>query len=174
LKVILLKEVERLGKAYDIVIAKDGYARNFLFPHNLAIPATAANIRGLEKMKKRFSKTIERIRKQSMDIAERLNATTISTTIRVGPDGKSFGSVTSQQITELLQAEGIEIDKKKIALEESIKQTGTYNIKVHLGEQIDAMFTLLVEQEQEQEQKEEKKEPKDTHEEEHAEAQEGE
>jgi len=159
LKVILLKEVDRLGSAFEIVTAKDGYARNYLFPHHLAIPATPANIRGLEKTKKRFSKTIERIRMQSMDIAERLNVTTIKTSIRVGPDGKSFGSVTSQQIVELLQAEGIEIDKKKIALEEPVKQTGTYTVKVHLGEKIDAMFTLLVEQEQEQaeEQKQEEK-----------------
>lgn len=162
-----------MGKAYDIVTAKDGYARNYLFPHNLAIPATPANIQGLEKTKKKFSKTIERIRKQSMDIAERLNVTTITTTIKVGPDGKSFGSVTSQQITELLQAEGIEIDKKKIALEEPVKQTGKYDIKVHLGEKIDAVFTLVVEQEQDEEQGEAKQEPKDTQETEPAKEQEG-
>jgi len=144
LKVILSKDVERLGKAYDIVTVKDGYARNYLFPHKLAMPATDANLQGLEKTKKRFSKTIERIRKKSMDIAERLNATTLKTSIRVGPDGKPFGSITSQQIAELLMAEGIEIDKKSIYLEDPVKQPGTYDIKVHLGEQIDAVVTLTV------------------------------
>jgi large subunit ribosomal protein L9 len=172
LKVILLKEVERLGKAYDIVTTKDGYARNYLFPHNLAIPATPANIKGLEKTKKKFSKTIERIRKQSMDIAERLNVTTLKTSIKVGPDGKSFGSITSLQIAELLHNEGIEVDKKKIVLEEPVKQTGTYDIKVHLGDGIDASFTLCVEQEHEPVQKEAQKQEQ-KQEDEQAEEQEG-
>jgi large subunit ribosomal protein L9 len=147
MKVILLKDVERLGKPYDIVTTKAGYARNFLFPRKLAIPATHANIRGLEKNKKRFSKTIERARKKGMDIAERLKATSVTTTIRVGPDGKSFGSITSQQIIELLQAEGVEIDKKWLVLDDPIKQPGVYPIKVHLGEQLDAVFKLIVNEE---------------------------
>lgn len=144
MKVILLKDVERLGKAYAIVTAKDGYARNYLFPKHLAIPATDANIKGLEKTKKRFSKTLERIRKKSMDIAERLNTTHITTGIKVGPDGKPFGSITSQQIADLLKDDGIVVDKKNILLDEPIKQPGTHDIKIHLGEHIDAVITLTV------------------------------
>jgi large subunit ribosomal protein L9 len=147
MKVILLRDVERLGKPYDIVTTRPGYARNYLFPRKLAIPATVENLRGLEKNRKRFSKTIERMRKKGMDIAERLNATNIETTIRVGPDGKSFGSITSQQIVELLKVEGIEIDKKNIVLDEPPRHPGKYEIKVHLGEQIDAVFTLTITEE---------------------------
>ncbi|HEC78202.1 MAG TPA: 50S ribosomal protein L9 [candidate division WOR-3 bacterium] len=144
MKVILLKPVERLGKAFDVVVTKDGYARNYLFPKRLAIPATKANLRGLEKNKVRFSKTIMRIRKESMDIAEQINNTTIKTTIKIGIDGKSFGSITSQDISELLKTEGIEVDKKNIVLPEPIKQPGVYDIKVHLAGKIDAVFKLVV------------------------------
>lgn len=144
MKIILLKAVERIGKPYDIITVKDGYARNFLFPRKLAMPASKGNLLGLEKNKRRFSKTIERQSKVSTGIAERIDSTTIKTTIKTGIDGKSFGSITSQNMVELLGAEGIEISKKNIVLEESIKQPGIYDIKVHLGESIDAIFKLVV------------------------------
>jgi len=144
MKIILLKAVERIGKPYDIVTVKNGYARNFLFPRKLAMPASKANLLGLEKNKKRFSKTIERQKKVSTGLAERIDNTTIKTTIKTGIDGKSFGSITSQNMVELLGAEGIEISKKNIVLEESIKQPGVYDIKVHLSESIDAVFKLVV------------------------------
>lgn len=144
MKIILLKVVERIGKPYDIVTVKDGYARNFLFPRKLAMPASKANLLGLEKNKRRFSKTIERQKKVSTGLAERIDSTTIKTTIKTGIDGKSFGSITSQNMVELLGAEGIEISKKNIVLEESIKQPGIYDIKIHLGESIDAVFKLVV------------------------------
>lgn len=144
MKVILLKPVESLGKPFDVVVVKDGYARNYLFPRNLAIAATVANMRGLEKSKKRFSKKIEHMRKMSMGLAEQINNTSIKTTIKTAIEGKSFGSITSQDLVELLKTEGIEVDKKNIILEESIKHPGVYDIKVHLGEKIDAVFKLAV------------------------------
>ena len=144
MKIILLRPVERLGNAFDIITVKDGYARNYLFPRNLAIQATKANIRGLEKNKKRFSKTIERIRRMSMDIADKINSTSIKTTIKTGIDGKFFGSITSQDLVEFLKSEGIEVDKKSIVLEEPIKHPGVYDIKIRLAEKIDATFKLIL------------------------------
>jgi len=144
MKIILLRPVERLGNAFDIVSVKDGYARNYLFPRNLAIQATKANIQGLEKNKKRFSKTIETIKRMSMGIADKINNTSIKTTIKTGIDGKFFGSVTSQDLVALLKSEGIEVDKKDIVLEEPIKHPGVYDIKVHLAEKIDATFKLIL------------------------------
>jgi large subunit ribosomal protein L9 len=144
MKIILLKAVEGVGKPYDIVTVKDGYARNYLFPRNMAIAATEANIRGFEKSKKRFSKKIEQMRKMSMGLAEQINSTSIKTTIKTGIEGKAFGSITSHDLVELLKTEGIEIDKKHIILEDPIKQPGVYDIKVHLGEKIDAVFKLAV------------------------------
>ncbi|MBA7671892.1 MAG: 50S ribosomal protein L9 [Candidatus Stahlbacteria bacterium] len=144
MKIILLKPVERLGKPFDIVSVKDGYARNYLFRRNLAIPATEANIQGLEKNKKRFSKKIEKIKKMSMGLAEQINSTSIKTTIKTGIEGKSFGSITSHDLAELLKSEGFEIDKKNIVLDEPIKHPGVYDIKVHLGENIDATFKFIL------------------------------
>lgn len=144
MKIILLKPVERLGKPFDIVSVKDGYAMNYLFRRNLAIPATEANIQGLEKNKKRFSKKIEKIKKMSMGLAEQINSTSIKTTIKTGIEGKSFGSITSHDLAELLKSEGFEIDKKDIVLDEPIKHPGVYDIKVHLGENIDATFKFIL------------------------------
>ncbi|MCK4673852.1 50S ribosomal protein L9 [candidate division WOR-3 bacterium] len=144
MKIILLKPVERLGKPFDIVSVKDGYARNYLFRRNLAISATEANIQGLEKNKKRFSKKIEKIKKMSMGLAEQINSTSIKTTIKTGIEGKSFGSITSHDLAELLKSEGFEIDKKNIVLDEPIKHPGVYDIKVHLGENIDATFKFIL------------------------------
>jgi len=144
MKIILLKPVERLGKPFDIVSVKDGYARNYLFRRNLAIPATEANIQGLEKNKKRFSKKIEKIKKMSMGLAEQINSTSIKTTIKTGIEGKSFGSITSHDLAELLKSEGFEIAKKNIVLDEPIKHPGVYDIKVHLGENIDATFKFIL------------------------------
>jgi large subunit ribosomal protein L9 len=144
MKIILLREVARLGKPFDIVDVKDGYARNYLFPRKLALQATPANIQGLEKSKKRFSQRRERMREADQSLAERINNVTVKTTLKMGIDGKSFGSVTSSDISSLLQSEGIDIDKKDIVLEEPIRHPGVYDIKVHLHEQPNVMFKLVV------------------------------
>lgn len=144
MKVILLKPVEKLGKSFDIIEVKDGYARNYLMPRKLAMPATKANIRGLEKTKKRFSKTIERIKVRSMGLADQIANTTIKTTLKVGIDGKAFGSITSANLADLLHEQEVEVDKKNIVLEEPIKQPGVYDVKVHLGEGIDAILKVVV------------------------------
>ena len=144
MKVILLKSLERVGKPFDIVEVQDGYARNYLFPRKIAIEATDGNIRGLEKSKKRFSKQMDKIRMESMDLVERVNNLSVKATIKTGMDGKTFGSITSADLASLLKAEGVEIDKKNIVLEEPLKQPGVYDIKVHLGENMNAVFKLAV------------------------------
>lgn len=150
MKIILLKPVEKLGKTYDIVDVKDGFARNYLMPRKLAIPATDANIKGLEKTRTRFSKTIERKRVMSMGLADQIANTTIKTTLKVGIDGKAFGSITSANLTDLLKEQDIEVDKKHIVLDEPIKQPGVYDVKVHLGEGIDVILKVVVLEEGEQ------------------------
>ena len=144
MKVILLQAVERMGKPFDVVDVKDGYARNYLFPRKLAMEATEGNLRGLEKSKKRFSKQIEKKRLMSMDIAERINNLSVKATIKTGMDGKTFGSITSADLAQLLHDEGVDVDKKHIVLKEPLKQPGVYDIKVHLGENLDAVFKLAV------------------------------
>jgi|UniRef100_A0A7V3VUN4 large subunit ribosomal protein L9 len=148
MKVILIKDVLKLGKKDDIVEVKDGFARNYLFPNKLAIPATEGNIRGLEKAKKRFSQEIEKVRKMSEEIAEKINNLSIKTTIKSGIDGKSFGSITSKDIADLLRAEKIDIDKKQIDLKEPIKHPGIYDITIRLPQQITAILKLVVTEEE--------------------------
>jgi len=148
MKVILTKDVAKLGKKNDIVEVKDGYARNYLFPNKLAIPATKGNITGLEKAKRRFSQGIEKVRKMSEQIAEKINNLNIKTVIKTGIDGKSFGSINPKDIVELLKAENIEIDKKQIELDEPIKHPGIYDITVRLPQQVTAVFKLVVVEEE--------------------------
>ena len=144
MKVILLKSLEKIGKPFDVVEVASGYARNYLFPRKLAIEATDGNVAGLEKSKKRFSKQMEKIRVMHMDLMERINNVSVKTTLKTGIDGKTFGSVTSADLSALLQAEGIEVDKKHIVLKEPLKHPGIYDIKVHLGENAEAVFKLAL------------------------------
>ena len=144
MKIILLKHVEGLGVPFSVVDVKDGYARNYLLPRNLAVIATAANMRGIESNKQRFSKTMSRMKKIGVELADKLNNTTIKTHIKTAMDGKSFGSITTHDLADLLQNEGIDIDKKSIILDDPIKHPGVYDIKVHLAEKIDAIFKLVV------------------------------
>lgn len=144
MKVIITKNVEHLGKRGDIVEVKDGFARNFLFPKKLAILATPANIRGLEKSQKHFSKGVEKIKKMSEQIAERLNELSVKTKIKIGIDGKSFGSINAHDIVELLKKLNIEIDKKQVLLDEPIRHPGIYDINVRLPQHVSAVFKLVV------------------------------
>lgn len=144
MRVILLKSLEKIGKPFDVVEVASGYARNYLFPRKLAIEATDGNVAGLEKSKKRFSKQMEKIRVMHMDLMERINNVSVKTTLKTGIDGKTFGSVTSADLSALLQAEGIEVDKKHIVLKEPLKHPGIYDIKVHLGENAEAVFKLAL------------------------------
>lgn len=148
MRIILLKEVENLGKVNDIVDVKDGYARNYLFPLKIAIQATPANLTGLKKSLERFSKRVEKTRRTTMSLAEKINTLSMKTTIKIGIDGKSFGSITAQNLVDLLKTEGIEINKKNIMLDEPIKHPGVYDINVHLPEKIKAIFKLIVVEEE--------------------------
>jgi len=144
MKVILLKEVPKLGKPFDVIDVKVGYARNYLIPNKMAMLGTPQNIAGLEKSTKRFAKGLEKRRQEGLALSERLASLSIKTVIKLGIDGKIHGSITSHVIADLLKAEGIEIDKKFILLEEPIKHPGVYDIPVHLAENLKGQFKLEV------------------------------
>jgi large subunit ribosomal protein L9 len=144
MKVILIKEVPKFGKPYDVIDVKRGFARNYLIPKKLAIIGTKANIDGINKSLKHFSKAVEKKRQQGMELSERLALVSVKTSIKLGLDGKIHGSITSHVISDLLKAEGIELDKKFILLDEPIKHPGVYDISVHLGENLKGSFKLVV------------------------------
>ena len=146
MKVILLDNIKGVGKKDQIINASDGYARNFLFPKKLAVEANNENLAKLKSQNesKAFKKETER--NEASKIAEKINRITLKITVKAGENGKIFGGVTAKEIAESLKNEyKIEIDKKKIALPETIKNIGTYTVDIKLYEGIVAKLQLKIE-----------------------------
>lgn len=133
MKVILTQTIDRLGKVGDILAVKDGYARNFLFPKNMAKEATLSNMKILESLKKRQALEDENKLKEMKALAQNLASLSITISARCGDEEKLFGAVTTEMISKALEPEGISVDKKDIILDEPIKKLGVYQVgvKVH-------------------------------------------
>ncbi len=145
MEVILLKDMENLGKVGEIVKVKDGYARNYLIPSGIALPATKSNIARVKNELQSLRKKAERQIARFKELAEKLNTTRITIEHEAGEEGKLFGSVTTSQIEKALHKAGFEeIEKKQIVLEKPIRETGTYEVKIHLFKDIDATITVDV------------------------------
>ena len=142
--VILRQDLNRVGKAGEIVKVKDGYGRNYLIPQGMAYPATDAFMKVYnESTKSKKYKEIQ-IKKSAEYLKSLLDKTVITIAMKVGEDGKLFGSVTSQHIAEELKSKGIDIDKKKINLEDNIKQLGEYKIPYKSASEEPTIITLNV------------------------------
>ncbi len=144
MKVILRQDVKSLGKAGEIVNVSDGYARNYLIPKGLALPADEKNIRAFEAQKKRLLEKIASQEAETRAFAERLRNLSLTIKAKAGEEGKLFGSITTMDISEALKREGIELDRKRIHLEEPIKRLGEYKISVKLPHDITSEFILRV------------------------------
>lgn len=145
MKVILLDNIKGVGKKDQIINASDGYARNFLFPKKLAVEANNENLAKLKAQNesKAFKKETEK--NEASKIAEKINKITLKITVKAGENGKIFGGVTAKEIAESLKNEyKIEIDKKKVALPETIKNIGTYSVDIKLYEGIVAKLQLNI------------------------------
>jgi large subunit ribosomal protein L9 len=144
MEVILLKEVKGLGKAGTIAKVSDGYARNMLLPKGLAQEATPANRKILEARKAKEAEKRANDLESAKRVKEKLDKAALKLAYKAGDGGRLFGAVTAQTIADELKAQhGIEIDKKKIALDNPIKQTGTYRVPVKLFQ--DIAGTVVVE-----------------------------
>jgi large subunit ribosomal protein L9 len=132
MEVILRADVTHLGKAGDLVIVKDGYARNFLIPRGLAYPATEANKRRIEAERKREAARLATQRAQAEQLAERLGTVSLTFTVRAGEGEKLFGSITAADIAAKLREQGFDVDKRRIELEEPIRMIGIYKVPVRL------------------------------------------
>ena len=144
MKVILKVDVEGVGSAGDIVEVSPGYARNYLIPRRLALAATSRNVKSLEKQKAEIMKKVDKERKRIEALAQRLAQTKVVVTKQAGEKGRLFGSVTTRDIADALAREGIEIDRKKIVLEETIKTLGSYQVKVKLPHGIESQVQVEV------------------------------
>jgi large subunit ribosomal protein L9 len=144
MKIILKEDLKDLGKCGEVIQVKDGYARNYLFPKNLAIPATKGNLRSINEVthqkKIRDDKKIKGDEKLKAD----LEKISITAEVRVGEEDRVFGSVTSQDIAGLLKEKGFEVDKRKIELDEPIKALGVYTIPVKIHGELVANLKLWV------------------------------
>lgn len=133
MKVILIEDVENIGKAGDLVDVKIGYFRNFLEPQGLAVRGTKANLKNWkEEQKKRAEIKAENIA-LAEELKEKIEATKITITSKSGENGKLFGSITNQDIaTKLNEQENLSIDKKKVEMAENIKEIGEYTVKIRV------------------------------------------
>ena len=137
MKVILTQDIKGVGKKDEIINANDGYARNFLLPRKLAVEANSQNMSLLQGRKDSASFKKEQEKETALKLQEQLTKIVLKIKVKAGENGKIFGSVTSKEISaELKNQYKIDIDKKKILLKDSIKETGIFNIEVKLYEGI--------------------------------------
>lgn len=145
MKVILLKDIKGTGKANDIINVSDGYARNFLFPQKLAKEANSASINEIKKKKEASDKIEAENRASAMEKANNLRGKSINIFVKSGNGGKLYGAVTSLEISKVLSEQyNIDIDKRKIEINDTIKQVGQYNIVIKLYPNISTNMTLFV------------------------------
>ena len=144
MKVILRKEHETLGTIGDVVEVKDGYARNYLFPRNVAYPATKGAVSALEEEKKQAERRHSKELKANEKLAADLEKVSITLQMKVGEDEKLFGSVTSQMIADSLKEQGFTIDKRIIDLEEPINALGIYTVNVKLHQNVTGKVKVWV------------------------------
>lgn len=145
MKVILQKDVKGTGKAGEIANVNDGYARNFLIPKGLAIPADANSINAALVKKSADKHRLEMQRKRAKELADDMSGITVKVYAKAGENGKLFGSIGVAEIAEALKAQhDITVDKKKIRLDEPIKSLGLVKVTVHMYENTDAKFNVEV------------------------------
>ena len=147
MKVVLLQDVDHLGDQGDVVTVKDGYGRNYLIPRKLAVLATPGAVKMQEELKKQAAGRLLKSKGDAEILADRIQEAEIVVHVRVGEEDRIFGTVTSQQIAALLAERGIEIDRRKIEIDEEIRLVGVYGATAKLHPEVEARITLRVEPE---------------------------
>lgn len=144
MKVILIDEIRGLGTRGDIVTVKDGYARNYLLPKNLAREATPGNLKSIEQERKKWALLAQKEKEIAAKAAEAVKGAKVVVQKRVGENGQLFGSVTSNEIADALHAKGFEVDKRRIELARPIKSLGTHDVEVRLHHDVSAQIQVEV------------------------------
>ena len=145
MEIVLLEDVKALGKKGQIVKVNDGYARNFILPKKLGIEATPKALNDLKLQKANAQRIEDQKLSEAKELAEKLSKLSVTVSMKAGEGGKAFGSVSSKEIAAALKEQhGIELDKKKILLGESLKSFGNYEVAVKLHPQVTGKFTVKV------------------------------
>lgn len=144
MKVVLLADVQGLGRSGDVVEVKDGYARNYLLPRGLAAEATAGRVRWMQEQQQARARRQEREREEAARLAAALQGLTVELRARAGEGGRLFGSVTAADIAEALAARGFAVSKRQVELEEPIKAVGVYTVPVRVAHGVVARVEVNV------------------------------
>ena len=146
MKVLLKADIKNVGKKGTVINASDGYARNYLFPRGIAIEATESVIKEYESQKANEAKKKEAEFKQAKELAKKMAGYSVTIKVNAGENGKLFGSITSKDIAEQLNKQyNLNIDKKKIVLDEAIKVAGTYTVEVKIYPEVSANVKVIIE-----------------------------
>ena len=143
LNVVLQKDVAHLGKGGDVVKVSPGYARNYLVPQGMALPASEGNVKRFEHIKRVASENAAKVRAASQDVATRLGAVELTLTAKAGSEGKLYGSITTKDIEAALKSKGFEVERKKLTVD-PIRSVGTYSVVARLAPEINATFKVVV------------------------------
>ena len=146
MKVILLQDVKGKGKKGQMLEVSDGYARNFMLPKKLAMEATPDAINTMRMNDKATQERIAREKAEALATANKLREMTVVVTAKGGGNGRLFGSVTNAEIADALAKQGVKLDKRKIVLNETIKNVGTYTATCKLGYEISAPLSVKIEE----------------------------
>lgn len=144
MKVILLKDIDKLGKSGQTVKVADGYARNYLLPQKLALEATQANERLFLEMKKQAEQKEVKIKKEAQELAEKIRGLSCTIVRQAGEEEKLYGSVTNMDIASAIQQEGLHLDKKKILLDEPLKSLGIFYVPIKLHPEVTTELKVWV------------------------------
>jgi large subunit ribosomal protein L9 len=144
MKVILREDVEKLGKAGEVVKVADGYGRNYLIPRNLALLANVRNMKTLDHDRRVIETRAKKTRKAAEDTASTLSGLSLTLRAKAGEEGKLFGAVTSRDIAEALEKAGVKVDRKSVQLAEPIKQLGDYKVKIRVAAEVGSEISVSV------------------------------
>jgi large subunit ribosomal protein L9 len=144
MKVILLDDVTKVGRRGEVRDVSDGYARNYLIPKRLALSATAGNLKNLEHIKKQQEAKADRVKADAEGLRARIEALAYEERRQASEEGKLFGSVTAQDIADFLGTRGIQMDRRRITLDEPIKTLGEYSVSMRLHADVAAQLKVTV------------------------------
>lgn len=144
MKLILRADVDSLGRLGEIVTVKPGYGRNYLVPQGMAMPATEANQKQFELERKKLQVKADALKGEALSLAERIAATPVSITVRVGEGDKLYGAVTATHIGDALAEAGVDIDRRKIVMSEPIRSLGEFDIEIKLHPDVRGELKLTV------------------------------
>jgi large subunit ribosomal protein L9 len=144
MELILKEDIKGLGFKNDLVNVKPGYGRNYLIPQGLALVATDSNKKVVAENVKQAAHKAERLKNDAVELAAKINGLALEIATKVGETGKIFGKITSLQVSDALKSKGIEVDRKKIAFKEDVKNVGDYTAHIDLHKEVKTTVAVKV------------------------------